>query len=106
MMKLFQFLKADSNPIAFSNTSLIGSRLVASLPEDLLSVPQNFHTDDLLLWRLSKRQSTGWYWSLPQRWISILADILYNFRVLCDGSKWEIAQGMFLMAHKISLTFH
>lgn len=59
MMKLFQFLKTDSNPIVSSNTSHIASYLVASLPEDRLSVPQYFHTEDLLLWRVSKVQSTG-----------------------------------------------
>lgn len=39
-------------------------------------------------------------------WVSIPADIQYNFRAPCNGSKWEIAQGMFLVAHKIILTFH
>lgn len=48
-MKLFQFLTTASNPIAFSNTSHTGGYLVTSLPEDLLSVPQNFHINDLLL---------------------------------------------------------
>lgn len=42
MMKLFQSLRTDSNLIVFSNTSHIGSYLVAFLPDDLLNVPRTF----------------------------------------------------------------